>query len=71
MAAENLKLLDEYIISGYKPEEWITDIRGKLDVVSKKDEERKLQVLENKLQKMLSDDKKIELELEEIAKSLE
>lgn len=70
LSAQDLGLLDEYIISGYKLEDWITDIKGKLSVVSRKDEERKLKVLENKLDKMLSDDKKIELELDQIASIL-
>jgi len=70
LSAQDLGLLEEYIISGYKLEDWITDLKGKLDVVSKKDEERKLKIMENKLDKMLSDDKKIELELEDIANLL-
>lgn len=66
MSAKDLKLDEDYIISGYKPEEWITDMKAKLDIISKKDEERKLKAMEEKLDKLLSDEKKTELELNDI-----
>jgi hypothetical protein len=66
MSAKNLKLDEDYIISGYKPEEWITDMKAKLNVISKKDEERKLKAMEEKLDRLLSDEKKTELELNDI-----
>ena len=66
MSAKDLELTDEFNISGYKPEEWITDLKAKLDILSKKDEERKLKVMEDKLDKLLSDEKKTELELDDI-----
>lgn len=55
------------IISGYSVDIWITDIKNKLSVSGTKREEIELKNLETKLNKMLSDDKKTELELEEIA----
>jgi hypothetical protein len=64
---KDLRLSEEYKISGYKLEDWIADIKAKLNILSRKDEERNLKVLEDKLSKMLSEDKKIELELNEIA----
>jgi hypothetical protein len=67
ISAKDLGIETEYILSGYKLEEWITDIKAKMDILSRKDEERNLKALEDKLSKMLSDDKKIELELNEIA----
>jgi hypothetical protein len=70
MSAKDLKLDEDYIISGYKPDEWITDMKAKLDILSKKDEERKLKAMEEKLDKLLSDEKKTELELNEIAEFL-
>lgn len=66
LSGVDLGILDDYIISGYKVEEWIADIKAKLDVVSRKDEERKLKALENKLDQLLSEDKKVELEINEI-----
>jgi hypothetical protein len=70
ISAKDLELTEEFNISGYKPEEWIADLKAKLDILSKKDEERKLKVMEEKLNRMLSDEKKTELELNEIAEFL-
>ena len=58
--------LSEYNISGFKVEDWITDIRSKLDIIAYREEESKLQELENKLHILLSNDKKVELEINEI-----
>jgi hypothetical protein len=69
ISARALKL-EEVLYGGYTLDEWITDVTGKLDFLSKKDEERKLAVMEAKLSKMLSDEKQIELELEEMASFL-
>ena len=66
ISAKDLELTDEFNISGYKPEEWIIDLKAKLDILSKKDEERKLKAMEEKLDRMLSDEKKTELELNDI-----
>lgn len=55
------------MISGYSINDWIEDINNKLDVLEFRREENELKVLENKLNKMLSDEKKTELELDEIA----
>jgi len=70
LSAKDLGMLDDYKISGYKVGEWIIDIRTKLDILSRKDEEIKLKVMEAKLDKLLSDEKKTELELDEIADML-
>jgi hypothetical protein len=67
ISAKDLGIETEYIISGYKLEDWITDIKAKMDILSRKDEERNLKALEDKLTKLLSEDKKVELELNEIA----
>ena len=69
-SAKELGLLDEYTISGYKAEDWITDIKSKLDIVSRKDEERKLKDMEEKLDRLLSNEKKTELEINEIENML-
>lgn len=54
-------------ISGYNIAEWITDIRCKIEIFEYKKKEAELKTLEAKLDKMLSDEKKTELELDEIA----
>jgi hypothetical protein len=69
ISAKALKL-EEVLYGGYTLEDWITDINGKLDFLSKKEEEKKLSVMEAKLAKMLSDEKQIELELDEMMASL-
>ena len=54
-------------ISGYYVSEWIVDIKSKIEIITYKEKEKELKVLEAKLDKMLSDEKKTELELDEIA----
>lgn len=69
ISARTLKLQD-VLYSGYTLDDWITDISAKLDMLSKKDEEKSLAEMEAKLSKMLSDEKQVELELDEIANLL-
>lgn len=65
MSADNLKI--DLVISGYGVNEWLADINGKLAVITDKKKRDELKALEAKLDKMLSDEKKTELELDEIA----
>lgn len=65
MSANDLNI--ELDISGYNVAEWISDIRSKIEIFEYKKKESELKVLEAKLDKMLSDEKKTELELDEIA----
>lgn len=57
-------------MSGYPIDLWISDIKNKLAVTTIKREETNLKRMEAKLDKLLSDDKKTELELDEIASLL-
>lgn len=59
--------LSDFEISGYSVNTWIKDIKAKLDTLNLKKEESDLKTLESKLDKLLSEDKKTELELDEIA----
>lgn len=68
MSADELKM--ELKLCGYLVTEWMDDIAGKLTILDEKKERDTLKALESKLDKMLSDEKKTELELEEIAKIL-
>lgn len=70
MAAKDLELINEYSISGYNVMDWITDLKGKLDFMGRKEEEQKLKAMETTLDKLLSDEKKVEIELDAIAASL-
>jgi hypothetical protein len=64
MSADDLGMNLE--ISGFSVQDWIKDIKLKLEHTNRKDEENKLKVMEAKLTQMLSDEKKVELELGEI-----
>ena len=66
MSAKDLNMAD-FEISGYSVTAWIKDIKSKLEVSGLKKEESDLKKMESKLDKLLSDDKKTELEIDEIA----
>lgn len=70
LSAKDLGMLDDYFISGYKVEDWISDIKSKIDILSRKEEEKSLKAMEEKLLKLLSDGKKVELELNDIESML-
>lgn len=57
-------------VSGYNVSEWMSDIKSKIEIFEHKKKESDLKALESKLDKMLSDEKKTELELDEIASLL-
>lgn len=69
MSAVDLEMSD-FEISGYSVTDWIKDIKSKLEVSSLKKEETDLKKMESKLDKLLSDDKKTEIEIDEIANLL-
>lgn len=54
-------------ISGYSIFNWMADIKSKMEIFEYKKKESELKILEAKLDKMLSNEKKTELELDEIA----
>ncbi|ASA22586.1 hypothetical protein [Paenibacillus donghaensis] len=70
LSAKDLGVLESYNVSGYHVQDWITDLKLKFEILNRKDEEQKLKAMESKLDKLLSDDKKVELELDEIANLL-
>lgn len=65
MSAKDLDI-DSPVISGYLISEWISDIKNKLEISDLKREKDELKKMEAKLDKLLSEDKKTELELDEI-----
>jgi hypothetical protein len=67
ISAEQLGVLEDYIISGYSVENWITDLRTRLAVVDRKTELERLAKLERELKDLLSNEKKVELTIEELA----
>lgn len=56
----------ELKIGGFLVNEWIEDIKSKLDLLTIKAEEKKLKDMEDKLTALLSNEKRTELEIEEI-----
>lgn len=64
-------LATEIYLSGYHVNLWISDIKQKLDILKNKLEEANLKTLQEKLDKLLSNEKRTELEIENIAKLLE
>lgn len=68
--AEKLSLEEEYYLCGFNINDWIYDANGKLIDINYKNEIKKLSAMEQKLDKLLSDEKKVELELEDIANFL-
>ena len=54
-------------IAGYNIAEWMADIKSKIEIFEYVKKKSELKTLETKLDNMLSDEKKTELELDEIA----
>ena len=69
MAAADLKI-DEVVISGFSIDKWMHDIDMQISVLTRAEKEKKLKETETTLNRMLSDDKRTELELQELAKML-
>lgn len=67
MSAKALDLSDELTFSGYHVSNWIEDMQWKFLNFKKADELKKLKVMKNKLDELLSDGKRTELELDDIA----
>lgn len=66
MSLINLKLENEIKICGFTLDEWIKDLMAKYKYISRKVEETNLKQMERKLDDMLSNEKKVELELNSI-----
>ena len=66
LSYKNLDIEDEYLLNGFNLEDWISDIKQKIDIINIKAETKKLNDLETKLNNMLSKDKKTEMELNDI-----
>ena len=71
MAAADLEIgIDEFTISGFSIDKWMHDIDMQISVLTRAEKEKKLKETEATLNRMLSDDKRTELELQELAKIL-
>jgi hypothetical protein len=63
-------IINSLTLSGYSLQNWIADIKLKLEIIAQKEEENNLKALEAKLSVLLSNDKRTELELDAIEKLL-
>ena len=71
MSALDLGIYDGNIkISGFTIDNWIHDIRGRLDEIKRRETEKALKTDEKLLDSLLSEDKKTELALKDIAARL-
>lgn len=70
ISAKELEVLDDYNIGGFNVMDWIKDLKSKLEFINRKDEEQKLKMMESKLDLLLSNEKKVELEIGEIESML-
>ena len=70
-AAESMDLVKDYNIAGYNIVDWLSDVRNKMLILDRKMEESALKNMEDKLTMLLSNEKKVELELGEIEKLLQ
>lgn len=66
LSAKDLGVEDDFVMSGFKATDWIEDLKGKLTDINKKEEEKKLKLMEDKLTKLLSEEKQTSLQIEEI-----
>ena len=66
-----LELGYEYKVSGFLADEWLEDIQMRLANLNHRQETQKLQIMEKRLEQLLSEDKRTELELDSISELLE
>lgn len=71
MSAIDLEIeIDEVVVSGFSIDKWMHDIDMQISVLTRAEKEKKLKETEATLNRLLSDDKRTELELQELAKML-
>lgn len=63
-SAEELGVTEEFKLSGYKPSEWLIDLKAKYAMANRKKETERLKKLEDHLHNLLSLDTKVELEID-------
>lgn len=64
------KVLEDYTLmyGNFTAVEWMQDIREKIEVLNYRNKELGLKTAEKQLEKLLSEDKKVELQIDEIVK---
>lgn len=64
LSAEDLQV--PLNIEGCLIDDWIDDIKSRLKIIAHKEEEKQLKVMEARLEELLLEDKRVELELDNI-----
>lgn len=68
MSAEDMEInCEDIVFDGFSVTDWIEDLKSKKTVIEYTAKKEQLAALEKKLDKLLSDDKKTELEIDAIA----
>lgn len=71
MSANDLGIdIHSFTVSGFTIDKWMHDIQGRLDEIKRRDTEKDLKADEKLLDSLLSEDKKTELALKDIAARL-
>lgn len=70
-AANKYTLANELVISGYSAHDWLGDLHAKYTSLVQKEKQQKLKTMETKLERLLSNEKRTELEIDEIRSLLE
>lgn len=70
MAADSLNVTDQLVISGFPITMWGEDIGNRIGVIDQKNTLTQLEAMEAQLDKLLSGDKRTELEIDAIAAML-
>lgn len=71
MSAMDLEIsINDFTVSGFTVDKWMHDIQGRLDEIKRRDAEKDLKADEKLLDSLLSEDKKTELALKDIAARL-
>lgn len=70
LAAKDLEITDSIVVSGFPIADWIADIKDKLSVIDYANKRTELMAFESKLNALLTNDTKTELEIAEIAAML-
>lgn len=70
LSAKDLEMELTFEISGFLVTDWMDDVKSKLDILSKKDKEKELKAQEELLSQLLSERKKVELQLDAIESML-
>jgi len=71
ISAKDLGVFNDYRIGKYSIQDWIDDLKWQLEKVTRIEKEKELKTMKHKLEQLLSNEKKTELAVDEIAKLLE